>query len=134
MCGGGGAKAPKTNQTEQMFKDMIAQQNQADALKVYQAQQAEQTRVFTDTLQKQIATSQEETDRLKAKTAEITASVAEAKTSEIQGSYASETTSVAPTAGQTTTKVAPKAKAKTGLKIAPGSMPVSAGTGLNIGV
>jgi uncharacterized small protein (DUF1192 family) len=117
-----------------MFQDMILQQNQADALKVYQAQQAEQTRIFTDTLQKQIATSQEETARLKAQGAELNAAQVAAKASEIQGSYATETTSVAPTAGQTTAKAAPKAKAKTGLKIAPGSMPVSAGTGLNIGV
>ena len=133
MCGGGGAKAPKKS-TESMFQDMILQQNQADALKVYQAQQAEQTRIFTDTLQKQIATSQEETARLKAQGAELNAAQVAAKASEIQGSYATETTSVAPTAGQTTAKAAPKAKAKTGLKIAPGSMPVSAGTGLNIGV
>jgi hypothetical protein len=81
-----------------------------------------------------MATSQAETARLKAQSEELAAAESAAKAAQIQGSYATETTTVAPTAGQTTATAAPKAKVKTGLKITPGSMPVTAGTGLNIGV
>ena len=135
MCmGGGGAKASKANQTEQMFKDMIAQQNHTDALKVYQDQQAQQTQAFTAQLQKQIDESNAEAEKLQARQAELASAETAAKSAQMQGSYATETTATAPTAAQTTTKAAPKAKVKTGLKISPGAGAIAAGTGLNIGV
>jgi len=134
MCGGGGSKPSKASQTEQMFKDIIAQQQHAERIQQYQQQQAQQTQAFTAQLQQQIDNSNAEAAKLQARQAELAAAETAAKSTQMQGSYATETTSVAPTAGQTTVKAAPKAKIKTGLKISPGAGAIATGTGLNIGV
>ena len=111
-------------------EEEIARQN--TAMETYRQQAADQQKLLADQLQQQIDTANTRMAEQQTRLAEEQAMSARALTQ--QGAYAVQTMQETPTAVQTTSAVKAKEKPRASLKIAPGSTPTSAGTGLNIGV
>lgn len=133
MCFGSGPSAPQVIYQGPSQEDIDRQNAATEA---YRQQAAEQQRLLTEQLQKQIDDANTAMAKQQAQlTAEQAAAASRAAQMQ-QGAYAVQTASVAPTATalQSTASTKEKANPRTKLKIAPGSTAADSGVGLNIGM
>lgn len=130
MCFGG-TKAPQIVYSGPSAEDI---QRQNDQLQLYMQQSSTQQQQFAQSLQQQIdqanATAAEQRQRLEQERAASVADMA----AQQQASYAVTTVESESMGAQTTAAVQEKRKPRGSLKITPGSVETTAGTGLNIGV
>lgn len=131
MCfGGSRASSPQVVMQGPSQADIDRQNAAMDS---YRQQAAEQQRLLTEQLQRQIndanAAMAKQKEQLAAEQAATAARAAQTQ----QGAYATQTAAATPAAAQSTTAPAERRNPRTSLKIAPGSTAASAGAGLNIG-
>ncbi len=133
MCGGRRPQPPQIIYQGPSQADIDRQNTQVEAMRVQASAQQKQ---ITDQLQKQIDEANTRLVEQKTRLAEeqALATRAASQAEQPQNPYSVQTSQEAPAVAKTTSTTKAKDKARTGLKIAPGSTPTSAGTGLNIGV
>lgn len=132
MCFGGRPSPPQVVYQGPSPED-VARQNAVT--ETYRQQAAEQQRLLTQQLQRQIDEANTAMARQQEQLAAEQAAAASRAAQMQQGAYAVDTASVTPTAPQTTTSaVKEKSNPRTKLKIAPGSTLTEVGVGLNIGM
>lgn len=131
MCFGGRPSPPQVVYQGPSPQD-IARQNAV--IETYRRQAAEQQRLLTEQLQRQIDEANTAMARQQEQLAAEQAAAASRAAQMQQGSYVVQTAAATPTAAQTTSAVKQKLNPRTKLKIAPGSTPADIGVGLNIGM
>lgn len=130
MCFGG-SSAPQIVYSGPSAQD-IEQQNQQ--LQLYMQQSATQQQQFAQSLQQQIDEANAESERQRQQLDRERQAASADMTAQQQSAYAVTATTTEPVGAMTTEAPKVKEKRRDTLRITPGSVQTTAGTGLNIGV